>query len=143
MVNSSSFLPLIYRDALCMLYFTGEYEWLKSKSINYREMFAVLLAVSTFGHYLRNNSALMNIDNKGMQQALQAGKSKDQDIMALIRCIYFYTSINNVYYRTIFLEGKTNIMADHLSRGRIREFRHLCPTSEVYMTKPINMITNF
>ena len=126
-----------------ILYFDGRYSWVKEKSINYREMLAVVLAVSTFGRYLKNKSVLMDIDNKGMQQAVQSGKSKEKEIMALIRCIYFYTSTNNVQYRTVFIEGKTNVLEDRLSRGQLKEFRMLAPLSEISMTAPADMLLNF
>ena len=107
------------------------------------ETYAVLLGVSTFGPFIRNKSLLMNIDNKGMQKAIQKGKSKDAEIMALIRAIYFYTAIYNIHYQTVFLPGNTNIMADKISRGQIREFRELAPNSDKYMTNPCDMILNF
>ena len=104
---------------------------------------AVLLGVATFGYYLKDESVLMSMDNTSMQQAIRAGKSKDSDIMALIRAIYFYTSIKNITYDTVFIEGSSNVLADHLSRGKIREFKQLAPNSELFLTKPVDFILNF
>ena len=127
----------------CMQIFEGKLKWIAKKSINWREAYAVLLGVSTFGPELKNKSLLMNIDNQAMQQAIQQGKSKDSEIMALIRCIYFYTAIYNIDYKTVFIPGNTNVLADRLSRGKVGEFRVLAPKSELKMTTPCDMILNF
>ena len=50
-----------------VLHFDGKYKWIKEKSINYREMLAVVLVVSTFGKYLKNKWVLMNMDYKFCQ----------------------------------------------------------------------------
>ena len=63
-----------------ILYFDGKYRWVKEKSINYREMLAVVLGVSTLGKYLQNKGVIMNIENKAChkQYKQESRKTKTQ-----------------------------------------------------------------
>ena len=115
---------------------------MKKKSIAWKELAAVVLTLSTFGGNLRGHKVLMNIDNEGIQQALEGGISKNDDLMALIRCVYFYTSINNICYQTVHVKSQWNI-ADSLSRLNIAQFKRICPYSEQEMTKPIDFLLDF
>ncbi len=65
--------------------FTGKYLWMTKKPIAWNEMFAVVLLLCTFGHSLHNQSVTMFVDNMGMVQCMNSGKSKDPAIMGLIR----------------------------------------------------------
>ena len=123
--------------------FVGQFGWMKRKSIAYRELFAVVLAISTFGNYLKNTQVLMNIDNESMQIAVKQGKSKDKEIMALIRVVYFYTSIYKIDYSTMHIPGHRNSVADAASRGNMVAFRSLAPHCDPQMTPPIDCLLNF
>ena len=122
--------------------FSGEFSWMKKKSIAWKELAAVVLTLSTFGRILRGKSVIMNIDNEGIQQALDRGISKNDDIMALIRCVYFYSSIFNISYNTVHVKSQLNI-ADPLSRQNVPGFRAIYPRGELEMTKPIDFLTDF
>ena len=113
------------------------------KSIAWRELVAVVLAVSTFGSILRYCDVLMNIDNQAIQQCVQNGKSRDPDIMALIRVLYFYCAIYNVNYNTVHLSSKCNQIADSASRVNIKQFKQLVPNADVYMTPPADFLLSF
>ena len=81
-----------------VLTFDKKNSWMAKMPIAWRELLAVILAISTFGPIIRYADILMNIDNKAIQQCITNGKSKDPQIMALIRVLYFYCAIYNVNY---------------------------------------------
>ena len=126
-----------------MIQFAGEFAWMAKKSIAWREMAAVVMAVATFGPWLKNRAVVMNIDNKGIQEAIKRGKSRDPQIMALIRSLYFYTATFKIEYDTVHLYSHVNASADALSRYDMQLFRTLNPGSDQLMTKPADFLIDF
>ena len=114
--------------------FSGKNGWMTKKSIQWRELFAVLLAMSTFSHYLAGKEVLMNIDNQAMQVAVANGKSKEPELMAMIRVIYFYTSVHHINYQTVYISSANNSAADACSRLDVTRLRACLPGAEKSMT---------
>ena len=123
--------------------FVGDKKWLKSMSIAYRELYAVLLCVSTFGEDLRNKMVAMYIDNQGMMASINSGKSKNPQIMSLIRSLYYLTTKYNIHYKAIFLNTFQNAVADSASRGQWVRFRTLHPSADVLPTQPVYFELDF
>ncbi len=96
----------------------------------WREMFAVVLLSCTFGHSLHNQSVTMFVDNMGMVQCINSGRSKDPSIMGLIRALYYYTSIYHVNYNSVHLYSVDNDSADALSRLQFGWFQALNPLAD-------------
>ena len=126
-----------------MFRFAGTHDWMKYKSIQWRELFAVVLALATFGPLLRYRDVLMNIDNQAIQISVAQGKSKEPELMAMIRAIYFYTSIHNITYQTVFVPGAQNHAADACSRLDVDRLRRCVPRAELVMTKPAKFKLDF
>ena len=126
-----------------LLTFEGEYCWVSKKSIGWRELLAVVLALSTFGPILKNRHVIMHIDNAGIQQALDKGHTNNEDIMPLIRVVYFYAGIYNITYKSLHISTTLNGAADALSRLKFDEFFANYPASEPVKTKPVNFLTDF
>ena len=133
----------VCQDAWTVQYFQGEFGWLKDKSIAYRELYAVVLALGTFGHSLYRCQVLMNIDNKGVQQCVSKGSSRDKDLMALIRVLYYYAVKHSICYEAVHVYGHRNGMADSLSRNRIYVFRHMHPSANTRMSRPCRVLIDF
>ena len=123
--------------------YKGEYAWLLDKDIAYKELYAVVLGVATFGRQLYRSQLLMNIDNKAVHYCVQAGKSKDAGLMGLIRALYHYTTIHHIQYQSCHLAGVDNILADSLSRGRPDVFFTALPSAHPSMTRPCRIMTDF
>ena len=123
--------------------FQGKMAWMAKKSIAWREMLAVLLTISTLGMSIKYQDVLMNIDNQAIQLAIQAGKSKDPELMALIRAMYWYCALYHIHYATVHIGTKVNCQADALSRKNIMLFKQLNPASDPLMTRPIDFMMDF
>lgn len=123
--------------------FEGRYLWMKKKSIAWRELFAIVLCMATFGSILSDKFVTMNIDNIGMMHCINNGKSKDPSIMGLIRALYFYTSTFHISYKAVHISTGDNSSADALSRLDMVRFRQLNATACVEMTPPSECIIDF
>ena len=123
--------------------FVGEFKWISELPIAFKELYAAVLGVATFGHQLFKKQLLMNVDNESIHYCIQSGKSKDKHIMGLIRALYYYTSVHHIQYETCHVPGASNILADNLSRGNIQNFFMHLPTAHPSMTRPCRILTNF
>ena len=85
----------------------------------------------------------MNINNQAMQLAVGAGKTKECELMGMIRAVYYYASIYNVHYNTVFIPTFRNSAADTCSRKNIAKLRQVLPTADISMTKIRDYILDF
>lgn len=126
-----------------MFLFEGKYLWMRKKSIAWRELFAVVLLICTFGPRLQSSYVTMFVDNMSMVQCINSGKSKDPSIMGLIRALYYYTSLYHINYKAIHLFSADNAVADAISRLQFDRFRFLHPSADLNMTLPMECIIDF
>lgn len=123
--------------------FEGSNSWMKAKSIAWREMFALVLCIATFAEVLAGKSVITYIDNMCIVQCVESGRSREPDIMALIRALYYYTSIHCIRYRPVHLFSADNSLADAISRLDFVRFGQLNPYADPVMTQPANFILDF
>ena len=133
----------LYRSSWTIMPFTNEHDWMASKMIAYREMLAVILGIATFAKDMSGHHIAMYTDNQVVYCCLSSGTSKDPDIMALIRALYYYVSVHGIKYKPFYLSTHRNAAADSLSRKDIIRFRSLCPNADVSMTKPATLLLDF
>ena len=123
--------------------FSGQYDWLKLKTIAFRELYAVVLGVALFGPSLRDRKLSMYIDNSAVQHCVNTGTCKEFGIMGLLRSLYYYTGLHNINYRSFYISTTENVVSDAISRENWRKFREVCPSADVAMTPPIDFILDF
>ena len=124
-------------------WFDGEFSWIKTKCIAFKELYAIVLGMSTFAMGLKNRQVMVRTDNMSIYHCLENGKSKDSDIMGLIRSLYYYSSVNNITYKTVHVPGISHRVPDSLSRNRVAEFFSLVPNADKSMTRPCRLTTDF
>ena len=133
----------IYGQKWTVLEFSKENAWMAKKSIQWRELFAVILALSTFGALLQDSDLVMQIDNQSMQLAILSGKSSEPELMGMIRSLYYYTSIYNINYTTLHLFSAENSAADAASRLDLYRLKLALPDMETCMSKPGYVMLDF
>ena len=79
-----------FQGYLFVLPFKGQYAYLKRHSINFRELFAIVVALGTWGRYMERTKVLFHCDNLAIVHAIQNRSSKDINLMHLIRSMFFY-----------------------------------------------------
>ncbi len=85
----------------------------------------------------------MSVDNMGVVQCINLGKSKDPAIMGLIRALYYYTSIYHVNYKSVHLYSVDNGSAHALTRLQFVQFQALNPLTNQLMTPLGECIIDF
>ena len=122
-----------------MLPFTGKYEYCVSKSIAWRELFAIVIAIVTWGDQLKSKRVQFHCDNLTIVQILQKGTSPVCDLMVLVRALFYICAKHNLECTAVHIEGIRNNIADALSRLRLDTFKSLVPDSEETPTIPLDI----
>ncbi len=98
----------VYNAAWFHLSFTGSYGYLADKSINYREMYAAVRALATWGSSLRNSRVTLHIDNQAVCGCINRGASQSADLMALVRSYVLLVSEYYLECRAFYIESQAN-----------------------------------
>jgi len=98
-----------------------------NKSIEYKELYAILAACATWGHNWARRRILVHCDNEAIVACLASGTSKSPDVMLLIRSLFLVCARNNFTLSARHVAGKANCIADALSRGLMQVFRSKAP----------------
>ena len=126
-----------YDGAWFIVPFIFEFAELKSMSINWRELFAIVVAAETFGSSWSGKRILMHCDNMCVVEVVNSGTSKSADIMHLLRKLFFICAKFHFEISTCYINTKVNDIADALSRLQFDRFRLLAPQADSHMTMPV------
>ena len=116
--------------------FSGSMAGAASMSINWRELYAVLTALATWGPRLSGRNVKFHIDNQSVVAALTKLYSPVPTFMALIRdwaSLIVRYSVNPL---PIYIPTGDNVDADDLSRMRINSFLERQPQASATSTWP-------
>ena len=119
------------------IYFQGEWahaqwpiQWIEEgllSDITYLELFPVLVALMIWGDRLRNQRILFHIDNQAVVTIMNKKSSKSPRVMHLLRKLVLLTLKYNILIRGKHIFGRTNLIADAISRSQWVTFRTLAP----------------
>ena len=111
-------------------------------SIDYRELFAITAAVLTWGHLWDGLRIVFVTDNKPISQVWDSGSSSSKPLMSLIRPLYLFAATNgfSISFKHIF--GKSNPLADALSRFQMQKFFALMPQADKTPTELPDSVGN-
>ena len=133
----------IYGDKWVIQQFTGDNAWMVSRTIAWRELYAVVLGLATFGPEMKNQFVSMYTDNMAIQCCINSGVCKDTNIMSLIRSLYYYVTLYGIRYRAFYVSTFNNGPADSLSRNQLDRFRLLCPRARAQPEVAPKVITDW
>ena len=102
----------------CYVPFVQSERWMADMSIAWRELFAIVICVATFGGNLSGRRVVMYTDNQVVYWCINSGKSRNTDLMCLIRTLCYYTTRFNIDYKACYINTNCNIIADALSRSK-------------------------
>ena len=109
---------------------------LKAMSITWRELYAIVKAIATWGSEFRNKRILIHCDNAAVVYFVNSGTSRDPHIMKLVRSLFYLMAIFNLEIRVVHIAGLCNYLSDALSRLQIDTFFMLKPDACPFMTVP-------
>ena len=111
-------LQIEWTPAPGMQFYTFSLPWpphLQHHSITWREMYAVLVACSTWGMFWQRKRILFHCDNQAVVAVWEKGTSKCPHIMSLVRALFFTAATHNFHLCIVHIPGTNNCIADHLS----------------------------
>ena len=98
--------------------------------INVRELFAVWVAIHTWGDNWANKQIIMFTDSSVAKDIWKKGTCKDKQSMKVVRAMFMFAAKRNLNILLQHVPGKNNILADHLSRLQVQQFRQKHPSAE-------------
>ena len=96
-------------------------------SVEFKELFAILMACATWGHLWRRQCILVHCDNQAIVSCMSSGTSKSASVMLLLRNLFYVSALHSFTVTVKHVAGKSNCIADSLSRFHMQEFRKLAP----------------
>ena len=106
-------------------------------SINWRELYAAVSALATWGPQLAGKNVYFHIDNQAVVAVLKKHYSPAPHIMALVRTWCLLIVRYDVNPRPIYIPTDDNVDADDLSRMKIASFQDRRPTASPHPTWPL------
>ena len=88
----------------------------QSYNIAVLELFPIVAALELWGQYMANHSVLFLTDNQAVVEVINKQSAKNCHLMRLLRRLVVTALKFNVYFKAKHIPGKTNVVADKLSR---------------------------
>ena len=96
-------------------------------SIAYKELFPIVLAASLWGHQWSAKWVEFRSDNTAVVKALRSGTSGNSNLMVLLRHLSLLVARHSFAFTAHHVPGKSNAIADAISRFKFQRFRQLAP----------------
>jgi len=130
----------LYTDASSTLGFSAVFnnqwfcaEWpeciVDDASMAFRELYPIVAAAVLWGGQWKCKQIIFLCDNEATVNILNKGRSKCLYIMKLMRNMTWLALRHNFTFRARHICGKSNILADALSRFQMERFRKAAPTA--------------
>jgi hypothetical protein len=104
-------------------------------SMPYLELHALVHAAVTWGHLWRGRRITFRCDAEAAVLAVQKMRSRKDSMSELLRLLYATAVRHDFEFRCVHVAGKTNAVADALSRGcTMQELRRVLPQAEATET---------
>ena len=114
-------------------YFQGEWfsaAWLPSQQalgMTYKELYPIVIACHLWGSAWSRHRVLFHCDNLSVVHIIRNGTCQDENVMHLVRDLFLISTKCEFRVSAAHLPGKTNLIADALSRFNFQDFLRLAP----------------
>ena len=102
----------------------------QSPSIDFLELYAVVVAVFAWTSNLANKHVVVFSDNTPTVAVINDKLASSPNLMYLIRFFVLHCMLNNITVQARYLPGKFNKISDALSRFQFQKFHELHPSAE-------------
>ena len=99
-------------------------------SIQWKELYAILMACEVWGHLWGKKRILFHCDNQSMVHLWRNGLSQSPTLMHLVRALFFVAAHHNFHITISHIAGTDNSIADALSRFHMQRFSQLAPDAD-------------
>jgi hypothetical protein len=108
----------------------------KPKSIDWRELKAVLLAAAAWAPLWKGRHVVFHVDNTVAVAVIRNMTSGSAELASLARGLHFLAAVFQFEFSSIYIAGVRNAVADSLSRQQLDRFRSLCPMAAASPDRP-------
>ena len=108
-------------------------EWVdpwKGYPIFVREFFAIWIAIHTWGDAWVDKQVVVHTDSAPARDIWLKGSTPDKEVMRIVRAMFLFAAKRNINILIKHVSGKSNNLADALSRLQVLRFRYLRPAAE-------------
>ena len=95
--------------------------------ITWKELFAIVMVVYTWGALWQRQEILIHCDNQAGVKIWESGSTGAKETMALVRLLYYCAASYNINVYIVHIAGVNNEIADCLSHFQQDKFRRLVP----------------
>jgi len=114
---------------------------LEQHQIAVKELFPITLTLEIWGHCMENHKVLFLSDNQAIVEVINKKSCRDPMLMSLVRRIVVAALHFNILFRAKHIPGKTNVVADHLSRFQFQKAKLVAPWLSDHQTVvPLNLL---
>ena len=108
--------------------------------ISVKEMVPIVCAAAIWGQYWIRHRITFYSDNAAVVAVLQQRSARDQQLLQLLRCFYFYAAHYQFTYSACHVPGVVKVAADALSRNLMLSFFSLVPQGTHFLV-PHSVLT--
>ena len=101
-------------------------EWARMDIIA-KELLPIELSCAVWGALLSGSNVQFKCDNTDVVESINKGSSKEQVVMHLLRCLWFFSAYFSITITACHIPGVLNTDADQLSRNRSAVFLNQNP----------------
>lgn len=94
------------------------------------ELYALVLAFSTWAQHLRDQKVTFHCDNANVVHVINSASTANRTVMSLVRCLVVSAMQVNCCVRAVHVPGSCNNLADLLSRLQVDKFRLAHPAAD-------------
>ena len=98
-----------------------------SMEITWKELYAIVMAVHTWGSLRLRKRILFHCDNHAVVDIWESGSTRASETIALVWLLYFAAAKYNINVCIVCIDGTNNVIADCLSRFKQDRFKQLAP----------------
>lgn len=128
----------------CGVYFKGEWSYLQWPSswshtglltdITFLELVPIFLAFYLWRHQFKSLRVRFACDNMSVVHILNTKTSKSERVMQLVRRMVLWSLQGSFHFSAHHVPGRSNIIADSISRFQWQEFRLAAPNASIQPT---------
>ena len=110
----------------------------KNENIEFKEMYAIVIACATWGSEWSRRRIQFQCDNKAVVDCIRSRTCRSPPGMTLIRALYLLWSIEHDFLvSAVHFPGVTNSVADALSRNLLQIFRRQTPEAAAELDQTV------
>lgn len=95
-----------------------------------KELIPIVIAAAIWGRQWHGRTVCCYCDNQSVVEMMRASASKIEEIMRMLRCLFFFESTFDFMLTVVHIPGKMNDLADDLSRNRLFSFFSKVPQAQ-------------